>query len=191
VFALTVFDDGTGPALYAGGNFALLGGVLANDIAKWDGTQWAPLGSGMNSEVLALTVFDDGTGPALYAGGFLTMAGGVPANRIAKWNGKQWAPLGSGMSNGSGVFGLTVFDDGTGPALYAGGNFALAGGVPADNIAKWDGTQWAPLGSGMNDVHALTVFDDGTGAALYAGGLFTTAGGRPANNIAAWRCVMP
>jgi hypothetical protein len=57
VHALTVFDDGGGTALYAGGYFTTAGGVVANYIAKWDGSSWAPLGSGMNGEVLALTVY--------------------------------------------------------------------------------------------------------------------------------------
>ncbi len=90
------------------------------------------------------------------------------------------------------VHALTVFDDGTGAALYAGGWFTMAGGVAANRIAKWNGTQWSPLGSGMNnEVDALTVFNDGTGAALYAGGSFTFAGGRPSSRIAAWRCTIP
>src|SRR5258708_33671922 len=100
-----------------------------------------------------------------------------------------------GRSVKTAVAALTVFDDGTGPALYAGGKFTAAGGVVVNNIAKWDGTQWSALGSGMGDgflspsVSALTVFDDGTGAALYAGGQFATAGGVAANDIAAWRCM--
>jgi hypothetical protein len=44
------------------------------------------------------------------------------------------------------VFALTVFDDGTGPALYAGGTFNSAGGVPASRIAAWrcEGAQNTP-----------------------------------------------
>jgi hypothetical protein len=87
VRSLTVFDDGTGPALYAGGLFTIAGGSSANKIAKWNGSSWSALGSGMNDFVSALTVFDDGIGPALYAGGTFTTAGAVSANRIAKWNG--------------------------------------------------------------------------------------------------------
>ncbi|MFH0983184.1 MAG: hypothetical protein V2A79_16820, partial [Planctomycetota bacterium] len=192
VYALTVFDDGNGPALYAGGAFTTAGGVTANRIAKWNGTQWSPLGSGMNNDVRALAVFDDGSGPALYAGGNFTTAGGVPANYIAKWDAAliAWSALGSGMN--SSVMALTVFDDGTGPALYAGGYFTTAGGVPANSIAKWNGTQWSALGSGMNGlVSALTVFDDGTGPALSAGGDFSTAGGVTANGIAKWNPGAP
>ncbi len=136
---LTVFDDGTGPALYAGGSFTHAGGLPANWIARWDGISWSSLGGGMNSSVFSLTVFDDGTGPALYAGGFFSIAGGVAAIRIAKWDGASWSSLGSGVAGGlgGGVSALTVFDDGTGPALYAGGNFTVAGGFPASRIARW------------------------------------------------------
>ncbi len=38
------------------------------------------------------------------------------------------------------VFGLGTFNDGSGEALYAGGNFNMAGGVTANNIAKWSCT---------------------------------------------------
>src|SRR5258708_7589240 len=143
VHALTVFDDGTGPALYAGGEFTTAGDVVANRIAKWNGTQWSTLGSAMNGSVMALAVFDDGIGPALYAGGEFTMAGDEAANRIAKWDGTQWSAIGSGM-NGA-VYAIRVFDDGTGPALYAGGYFTTAGGVVVNNLAKWTGPQSSPL----------------------------------------------
>jgi len=90
------------------------------------------------------------------------------------------------------VFALTVFGMGPGPNLIVGGGFLEAGGAPANRIAKWNGSQWSALGSGIDfRVSALTAFDDGTGPVLYAGGLFTIAGGRPSSNIAAWRCAIP
>ena len=67
------------------------------DIAKWDGTVWSSLGSGMNGDqVLALAL--DGAG-TLYAGGEFTTTGEVSANFIAKWDGTAWSPLGSGMNS--------------------------------------------------------------------------------------------
>ena len=65
VLALTIFDDGSGPALYAGGRFI----TPSFRIARWDGTTWSPLGTGTNAIVVALSLFDDGSGPALFAGG--------------------------------------------------------------------------------------------------------------------------
>jgi len=191
VLALTVFDDGSGggPALHVGGWFTTAAAMTVNRIAKWDGTSWSPLGSGMNDPVYALTVFDDGTGggPALYAGGAFTIAGGVAANHIAKWDGTTWSALGSGTN--ANVFALTVFDDGSGggPALYAGGEFRTVDGMTAQRIAKWNGAAWSTLGGGTNSsVRSLAVFDDGNGAALYAAGWFNIAGGAPALRIARW-----
>jgi len=197
VYALTVFDDGSGEALYAGGMFTAAGGVSANRVAKWDGSNWSALGSGMqkvdpyspHAKVFALAAFDDGGGPALYAGGDFTSAGGVTANKIAKWDGSSWSTLGTGVQGGSSssVSALAVFDDGSGPALYAAGRFTTAGGVSVNNIAKWDGSSWSALGSGVNSgVAALTVYNDGSGPALYVGGSFTEAGGVSANNITKW-----
>jgi hypothetical protein len=186
VTALTVFDDGTGPALYAGGSFTTAGDTLASNIAKWDGTTWTPLGSGVDATVFALTVFDDGTGPALYAAGSFFVAGGSVVKYVAKWDGTQWSPLGGGT--GGRVRALVVFDDGTGPALYVGGEFVGVPGVMNTlGIARWDGATWTSVGGGMNNVvYALTVLDDGTGPGLYAGGGFTTAGGVITNGIGRW-----
>ena len=194
VFVLLVTDElvGPGPALYAGGFFDTAGGLPVNNIARWDGSAWSALGSGLDGSVRALAVFDDGTGPALYAAGNFTLAGEIEVNHIARWDGDTWSAVGGGV-DGSG-WALAVFDDGSGPALYLGGNFTVAGGIEAVDIAKWDGTTWTPVGAGVADedfnswVPDLLVFDDdsGAGSALYAGGTFDTAGEVEAHNIARW-----
>ena len=93
--------DGAGN-LYIGGAFVTAGGVPASRIAKWDGSSWSALGSGMNNEVWELAA----SGSDVYAGGLFTTAGGSVANYIAKWNGSSWSALGSGMN--STVYALTV-----------------------------------------------------------------------------------
>jgi hypothetical protein len=112
----------------------------------------------------ALAAFDDGggAGPALYAGGTFTTAGGVAASYIARWDGTSWSAVGGGQN--APVHALTVFDhgSGSGPALYAGGEFTT-GGV-RNRVARWDGSAWSRLLTGMNSVvDSLTVFDDGSG----------------------------
>src|SRR5437879_10650610 len=82
--------------VYAGGAFTTAGGSAANNIAKWDGSSWSALGSGMDEGVDALAV----SGTDVYVGGLFTTAGDNAANNIAKWDGSSWTALGSGM-NGS------------------------------------------------------------------------------------------
>lgn len=189
VRSLLVHDDGSGngPELYAGGFFTHAGGAPALHIAKWNGTRWAPLGSGTNDFIRCMKLHDDGSsgGLALYVGGKFTMAGGAPASRIARWDGTAWSPLGPGLLGT--VFALETFDEGSGagPELFAAGAFVN----PANHVAKWNGTSWTWLGMGVaGDVNALATFDDGLGGgpALYAGGQFMTAGGAPASSLATW-----
>ena len=183
---------GTGPAIgiYVAGDFGSVGGVPANNIARWDGRQWHPVGEGIDGDVRALVSFDDGRGEALYAAGTFTAAGGIPANHIAKWDGVDWSPLSSGLEPAMFlpvVRKMTVWNDGGGPALIVCGSIAGAGGVVANNVAKWNGSTWLPLGTGTDSsVVVVYSFDDGAGSALYAGGFFLSAGGIPATRVAKW-----
>jgi hypothetical protein len=69
--------------------------------------------------------------------------------------------------------------------LYAGGIFTLAGGVPAGNIAKWDGNTWSAMGAGVGG-GILGLVCDASGR-LFAGGSFgTTSGGVTYKHIAKW-----
>ena len=77
----------------------------------------------------------------------------------------------------------------SGSDLYAGGDFTTAGGSAANYIAKWNGSSWSALGSGISgcpisdyggSVSALAV----SGSDLYAGGNFTTAGGKVSAYVA-------
>jgi len=193
VFALHEFDDGTGPALYVGGDFHWAGsGPPVNHIARWDGTAWSRLGSGLGDDlggagsVYALASY----GQALVVGGYFVRAGGVSTNCIAQWDGTSWSAIGTpwGVQLPGVVASIAV----DGSALYIGGGFDFVNGVSACNVAEWDGQRWLALGSGIGvgdfnaGVSALVVFDDGTGSALYAGGTFQNAGGVRARNLAKW-----
>ncbi|MGO8696666.1 MAG: beta strand repeat-containing protein [Limisphaerales bacterium] len=195
VFALAV----SGNTVYAGGAFNMAGGNAVNSIAQWNGSGWAALGSGVSG------LGQDGNGPyvsalkvsgsTLYVGGDFSAAGGSAANNIAQWNGSSWSPLGAGISGmGDDGFGPYVSAlEASGGTLYVGGDFSAAGGGAANNIAQWNGSSWAPLGTGLSGVDqdgngngpyvsALAA----AGSTLYAGGSFSTAGGVAANDIAQW-----
>lgn len=173
-----VATDGLGN-LYIGGTFSIAGDVFATNIAKWNGTTWSALSSGINGGVGALLV----SGNDLYVGGQFTTAGGVPATNIAKWNGTNWSSVGLGVSAQPYYLGYVSSLAVSGSDLYAAGYFTNAGGSAANYVAKWNGSSWSALGSGVDYVvQALAV----SGGDLYAGGHFTTASGVPANYIARW-----
>ena len=169
VRALTTFNG----ALYAGGEFTKVGNAIGfNRIAKWNGSAWSKLGTGVdgNSIVFALTSFNGG----LIVGGQFAMAGGVAGTPgIARWSGSTWSALGSGLNNT--VMSLATFDDlsGSGTELYVGGYFSAAiNGPTAVKIARWNGV-WSAVGSGMVATPEHAVFalsPNPSGAILCAGG---------------------
>jgi hypothetical protein len=175
-----------GSDVYVGGSFTRIGQVDANNIAKWDGNSWSALGSGVNNQVYALAV----RGNDVYAGGKFTEAGSVSVNFIAKWNGSGWSALGSGLNNGVGghVYALAVSPLGPVGILYVGGVF---GGVVQSNgsvltvnqIARWNGSSWSALGTGVNGVvYGITL----NGSEVYVGGSFSAAGSVSTANVAKW-----
>ena len=163
--------------LLGGGDFDAIGSAAVKGVARWDGSAWQPLGSGLEGRVTALVEHAG----AIYAGGSIDVSGGTPAFRVMRWDGAQWQALG-GLFDGN----VTCFASCAGD-LYAGGSFQHVGGVAAPRIARWNGEVWEPLGSGLDgDVLVMQPFQD----ELYAGGRFHTAGGKPSFHFAAWNPVV-
>ena len=159
-----------------GGWFSMAGGVSAEKIARWNGSTWSALGSGMDSNVYALTALSNGD---LVAGGNFTLAGGTPVSGIALWNGTSWSAMGGGV-NGV-VAALATLP---GDRVLAGGRFTTAGGVSANRIALWNGSTWSALTSGVDDgVNTIVARSVGD---VIVGGVFTRAGGNPASLVARW-----
>jgi trimeric autotransporter adhesin len=164
--------------LYVGGlfSFAGNGSIPANNIAKWNGSNWAGLGNGANGEVFCFTVFNG----ELYAGGDFTNIDGVPANRIAKFNGSTWSAVGAGFDTT--VYGLAVYQN----EVYATGNFITSAGDTMLRIARWNGSAWNKVWNGLGipglnfTGYCLTPND----SSLYVGGFFTVAGTEAAICIA-------
>ena len=186
-----------GQDLYVGGRFAKAGGKNAANIAKWSGGRWNALGTGTDEAVYALSFFNSD----LYAGGRFRKAGGRTTNQIAKWNGAAWSALGNGVGDqGFPRQGATVTALAANSAeLYVGGFFTEVDGNPRMlGVARWNGTSWSSLGSGLRDsfeydedtethyvtagVLALAV----SGNDLYAGGFISKSGATPLSNLAKW-----
>jgi len=165
--------DGTN--LYIGGSFLAVGNVAAAGVAKWNGTAWTALGSGLTGPVYALAW--DGT--YLYAGGGFSGSGTSQIPKIAKWDGSTWSVISSSTNPGGTVYALAC----GGGSLYMGGSFTSTGTISAARIAKWNGSAWSALDTGANNTVKALAWD---GSNLYAGGAFTVAGRVTMNYIGKW-----
>lgn len=178
MLAVDIAADGT---VYIGGSFTDLNGTANNDnIVKYDGASWLPLGTGANGIVYAIRVAPDGK---VYVGGGFTAANGVTLNRIGYWNGTTFVAMAGGTSaGGDQIRAIEIAPNGL---VYMGGIFSTIGGVTAANIAYWNGVGFSAMGSGVNqEVLGIAISAAGV---VYAAGNFTTAGGLTlADSLAAW-----
>jgi trimeric autotransporter adhesin len=94
----------------------------------------------------------------------------------------DWTPMNSGDFAGTnGPVYAQVWYKGY---LYVGGNFTVAGNIPCNNIARFNGTAWDSLGPGTDSAVCAIAFD--SSGNLYAGGFFLHAGKIPVNQVARW-----
>jgi hypothetical protein len=182
VYALEIFDDGTGPALYAGGEFETASGIEAKSLAKWDGESWSEVGGGVFGTVLSMTVSSDPFDPYLVVGGEFGFVGNVEADAIARWDGSVWHAYPDDDVFINRVTSLYFYDDGTGEKLYSGAWFTDNDPAPNDRLRRWNGSDWEQVGNGVRQVLSgisqsgvqdVIAFDDGSGMALYIGGEFS------------------
>ena len=152
---------------------------------KTECVQITAVGSGGQSRVASTSLAVSAPSGFAWAGTLsLTVGGSCQPEWLPTFGGDQGALYG--------VNALTVYDDGSGPALFVGGDFEVAGGVTNRGIAKWDGASWSAPGRGLSDdVRALSVFDDGGGPALYAGGDFEVTYDSGDSFLAKWGCCQP
>ncbi|MGB0403383.1 MAG: T9SS type A sorting domain-containing protein [Salibacteraceae bacterium] len=118
---------------YLGGN---MNGSIpgANDIARWDGVKFHPVGTGVSGglgHVHDMIVYKD----ELYIGGSFTISTGHTGDYIMKWDGKQYHNVGNANWV---VFDLEIHKG----ILYAAGIFDTINGVACNGIAWYDGENW-------------------------------------------------
>jgi hypothetical protein len=169
--------------LIVGGSFTTAGGQPAANIAAWNGTDWETLGSGISGQINNTTVYGLCVyGDELIVAGSFTSAGGTPASGLARWNGVAWSTFGSGPARTPGspfVYDSRSIDG----YLYIVGGFSSVDGVSANNIARWNGTTWQGLASGLNNVaYSVSAFR----GEVLAGGSFSAAGARVSAYLARW-----
>ncbi|MEQ1832508.1 MAG: T9SS type A sorting domain-containing protein [Candidatus Eisenbacteria bacterium] len=171
----------------AGGTFQSAGGVArrnlgALSLATFAATPWAPEA---DLGVISLLVDDQ----HVYAGGNFSTAGGRPREHIAQLDritgaATAWNPGIQGKRDYANVHALALANG----TLYAGGDFAWAGGLPRIAVAAIDAVTgavlpWDPALRYQLDplAHAIVVHD----STVYLGGQFNEAGGAARPNLAA------
>jgi hypothetical protein len=153
--------------------------ILLSSTSSFSQTMdWVSLPQEVNGTIFTMCEYDG----KLITGGWFTEAGGSSANRIAAWDGSNWSPLGNGVTfngNIASVSEMIVYQN----ELYISGAFDTAGVVPANSIAKWNGSSWFSVGLGTNDfntIHAMEIYNN----ELYIAGTFDSINGILANHIA-------
>ncbi len=138
--------------LFAGGRFDRSNGLALNNLARWDGVDWNPVGVGVNDDVRVLAIYDN----ELIVGGDFDLSGTLPLENIARWNGSSLSAVGDGLS-------------GSVNALESHDGMLLAAADTSFRVHRWDGLTWNRLGSGLNATpEALAV----VGPEVYAAGDF-------------------
>jgi hypothetical protein len=169
VWALAI-DPDTG-YLYAGGIFTLAGGVDGTAlIAYWDGTAWNPLNTGLGTLTEYVQTLKFGPDGNLYIGGSFT---DTAYPYICYWDGSSFNPVGT-AGDINGTVQAIEFNN-TGELIVSGLFTNVASIADADYIAKFNGTSWFPIGTGLNNGGYGIFIDDNND--LYIGGQFTVAGG--------------
>ena len=148
----SMVDAATGFARYHGelyvtGTFYYAGGNAVRGIAKWQGSDWVPVGAGLHGYGNGLKVVND----ELYVFGVFDSINGVAANSLAKFDGAVWSPVFNlprfgNASNYNNIQDAEWYNN----ELYIVGNFSQAGSnPPIRHIAKWDGINWRAVEMGI------------------------------------------
>lgn len=165
-----------GDKAYIGGIFSDAAGVPARNVAEWTGSDWAPLGAGLDGWVRALHLDAHGS---LWAG--VTVTPGFTGS-VQQWDGAAWTEVGA--ADGP-VIDLAVIGDTTAVV----GNFTTIGDVATAGIAYHDATGWHAAGAGATDLAGnagtvTAIAPNGTGFCV--AGSFDRIGGVDAENAACW-----
>ncbi len=186
VQAISLHNDGSGTALYAGGEFQYLDPDLANGIVRWDGNTWTRVGStlGPIAAVYTLCSADLGDGRKLYPGGEFDGNDGNLHN-VAVWDGSLWQPLGEGLPFVVGSLHQIETDQGR---RLAATPYRFTSNQPDDMVYLWDGVAWTPFGSESDGSPRGLAQAHHEYEAVYVVGTFTEVAGVPSEGIARFGC---
>lgn len=185
----------SGGDVLVGGAFSVAGGVSAQRLARINPAtnSWSVLPGTFdpNGAVHSLLTLPDGH---VVVGGSFLHVDALVVNNVAKFDPLtgEWSGFGLGLTgpvptgrSAPTALAIAVLPD---ASIVVGGAFFMAGGVPVQNVARFDPmtSRWSSLSTGVSgsvqeEVSALLALPDGR---LIVGGTFSTAGGISASGIA-------
>jgi hypothetical protein len=169
-------------------------GLLDNSITstfhgllRYNGSDWEPVpGFEIAAPIKDVLIHDD----KLYVCGYFFTNTGAPGNMVTVFDGTSWNDMGGGLrySLPDGTLGVALDLHEWNDDIYVAGQFNYAGGIYAENAARWNGQQWCGLGGHYvvqipgGSAKSLTTWRD----TLYMAGNFVTIDGDTLNRIAKW-----
>ena len=179
---LYVMREAPDGSIWCGGVFYNAGGIANADyLAKWDGATWDDITGAEDFDGFVRDIIFDANGNAYVCGGFTNCGDGDGDSIVKIDSDGNVSSLGTGLN---GWARTVVIDPNTG-YIYVAGSFTLAGGIANTiRIAYWDGSNWNPLDTGLNNtVYDMTFAPNGD---LWITGLFTNADGINGDYICYW-----
>lgn len=181
-----VVDGGAAAVAALPNGDVVLGGRLSwyvdnvrwSHLARWNGSNWLPMGAGPIDSPQCMSVQPDGK---LLVGGNFVQLGGISSEPIIRWDGTSWSNIGD-LFTGT-VNGVSYASDSD---IVVVGTIRRGGSYRG--IARWNGTAWTQLGSGISpfsnllDINSVVRFR----GEIIAGGQFQTAGDLVSRFIARW-----
>jgi hypothetical protein len=171
--------------IYITGYFTKAGNTIVHGIAKWNGTNWIAIGTGLKDSIGG---YGHGNrfeliNNELYLCGAFDSVAGVSAHSIAKFDGTNWSavnnfPIISTIGDYNYIYDVALFNN----ELYVCGLFYNS---TIYNIIKWNGTNWIPadygIRGGIVQVLRMLVYNN----KLIIGGYFSQSqdAGNPGNYI--------
>lgn len=158
-----------GSDIYVGGGFTSIGGVAANNFAKWNGSEWSAVGAGSNNGVNGLVNASTFIANDIYIGGEFNYAGGTLSTYFGRYRAATATTTTLNSPQVTPVYGqsatfVATITSGSNPVTSGcvtlkEGTTILAANVPLDTAGKATFVT-SQLGAGA---HALTAEFNGSG----------------------------
>lgn len=156
--------------LIMAGQFEVAGAHLVNNMARWNGFEWLPVGGSSGEgvqpvySVQRMLVFQN----ELIVQGAFNLAGGIEARGLAAWDGEDWRILPGFCAAGGSIkrtHDIAIHDG----SLAVAAQCHYAGGQSHHDVWLWDGDSWTALGANSGDEPQSEIMTLGSdGESLYA-----------------------